>query len=92
LEAGGSCPGKISSDPSGEEPGRPSFRKIPADRFAIWKMHDQFDVPISRDRLRHQFGCFYGGVVAELVSSLGADDPVVETVVRNNMNGAAASL
>jgi hypothetical protein len=26
--------------------------------------------------------------VAELVPNLGADDPVVETVIGNNMNGA----
>lgn len=81
------CFKRLARSP-GEELGRPSFPKAPADHSAVWEMHDQFDAAILRHRLCCKFCCFSGGVVAEFVVNIGADDPVVESVVGNNMNGA----
>jgi|1185.fasta_scaffold323539_2 hypothetical protein len=50
-------------------------------------MHYQFGALILRHRLGREFGCFSGGVMAELVADLGAHDPVVKAIVGNNMNG-----
>jgi hypothetical protein len=49
-------------------------------------VNDEFAPALSRDRLGDQFGGFSGGVVAELVPIVVTDDPVVEAVVRNNVN------
>jgi hypothetical protein len=47
---------------------------------------DEFGLALLRDRLRDPFGGFSGGVVAEFLPDVGAYDPVVEDVVRNNVN------
>jgi hypothetical protein len=47
---------------------------------------DEFGLALLRDRLRDPFGGFSGGVVAEFLPNVGAYDPVVEVVVRNNVN------
>jgi hypothetical protein len=47
---------------------------------------DEFGLALLRDRLRDPFGGFSGGVVAEFPPDVGANDPVVEVVVRNNVN------
>ena len=49
-------------------------------------MDDEFGLALLRDRLRDPFGGFSGGVVAEFLPDIGAYDPVVEVVVRNNVN------
>src|ERR1700726_2913199 len=43
---------------------------------------------LLRDRLRDPFGGFSGGVVAEFLPNVGAYDPVVEVVVRDNVNSS----
>jgi len=47
---------------------------------------DEFGLALLRDRLRDPFGGFSGGVVAEFLPNVGAYDPVVEVVVRDNVN------
>jgi hypothetical protein len=49
---------------------------------------DEFGPALLRDRLRDPFGGFSGGVVAEFLPNVGAYDPVVEVVVRNNVNSS----
>jgi hypothetical protein len=50
-------------------------------------VNDQFGLARSRERLSGQFGFFSGGKVSELLPNVAAHDPVVEVVVRNNVNG-----
>jgi hypothetical protein len=47
---------------------------------------DEFGLALLRDRLRDPFGGFSGGVVAEFLPNVGAYNPVVEVVVRDNVN------
>jgi hypothetical protein len=49
---------------------------------------DEFGLALLRDRLRDPFGGFSGGVVAEFLPNVGAYDPVVEVVVRDNVNSS----
>jgi hypothetical protein len=49
-------------------------------------MNDEFVPALSRDRLGGRFGDFSGGIVAKLVPIVVAHHPVVEIVVRNNVN------
>jgi hypothetical protein len=49
---------------------------------------DEFELALLRDRLRDLFGGFSGGVVAEFLTDVGANDPVVEVVVRDNVNSS----
>ena len=51
-------------------------------------MDDEFGLALLRDRLRDPFGGFSGGVVAEFPPDVGANDPVVEVVVRDNVNSS----
>jgi hypothetical protein len=50
-------------------------------------VNDEFTLALLGDRLGHVFGLFSGGVVAELLPNVAAHDPVVEAVIRNDMNG-----
>jgi hypothetical protein len=47
---------------------------------------DEFGLALLRDRLRDPFGGLSGGVVAEFLPNVGAYNPVVEVVVRDNVN------
>jgi hypothetical protein len=47
---------------------------------------DELGLALLRDRLRDPFGGFSGGVVAEFLPNVGAYNPVVEVVVRDNVN------
>jgi hypothetical protein len=49
-------------------------------------VNDEVGLALLRDRLGDLFGDFSGGVVAEILPDIGAYDPVVEVVVRNNVN------
>ena len=49
-------------------------------------MNDEFGLALLRDRLRNQFGGFSGRLVAEFLPNVGAYDPVVKVVVRDNVN------
>ena len=51
-------------------------------------MDDEFGLALLRDRLRDPFGGFSGGVVAEFLPNVGAYNPVVEVVVRDNVNSS----
>jgi len=62
------------------------FCKTRSARFSVWEVDDEFGLALLRDRLRDPFGGFSGGVVAEFLPNVGAYDPVVEVVVRNNVN------
>jgi hypothetical protein len=55
-------------------------------RFSVREVNDEFGLTLLRDRPRDTFGGFPGGVVAEFLPNVGAYDPVVEVVVRNNVN------
>jgi hypothetical protein len=48
-------------------------------------VNEEFGLALLRDCLGDPLGGFSGGV-AELVANVAAHDPVVETIVRNNMN------
>ncbi|HEY8335797.1 MAG TPA: hypothetical protein VIQ05_18550 [Tardiphaga sp.] len=48
-------------------------------------MDDELGLALLRDRLRGPFGGFSGGVVAKFLLSVGAYDPVVKVVVRDNV-------
>jgi hypothetical protein len=50
-------------------------------------VNDEFAVARSRERLGGQLGLFSGGEVPELLPNVAAHDPVIKTVVRNNVNG-----
>jgi hypothetical protein len=52
-------------------------------------MNDQLATVLSRERLTHHFGLFSRRVVAKFRSVLIAHDPVVEAVIRRNMNGGS---
>lgn len=54
--------------------------------FSVREVDDEFGPTLLRDRLRDPFGGFAGEVVAEFLPNVGAYDPVVEVVVRNNVN------
>jgi hypothetical protein len=49
---------------------------------------DEFGLALLRDRLRGPFGGFSGGVVAEFLPNVDAYNPVVEVVVRDNVNSS----
>jgi hypothetical protein len=49
-------------------------------------MDDEFGLALLHDRLRDSFGGFSGGVVGEFLPNVGAYNPVVEVVVRDNVN------
>jgi hypothetical protein len=49
---------------------------------------DEFGLALLRDRLRNPFGGFSGRVVAEFLPDVGAYDPVVKVVVRDNVNSS----
>jgi hypothetical protein len=52
---------------------------------------DEFGPALLRDRLRNPFGGFSGGgVVAEFLPDVGAYDPIVDVVVRENVAAAIA--
>ena len=53
-------------------------------------MDDEFCLALLRDRLCDPFGGFPGGVVTEFLPNVGAYDPVVEVVVRDNVAAAIA--
>jgi hypothetical protein len=59
---------------------------MPSPRFSVRQMDDEFGLALLRDRLRDLFGGFSGGIVAEFLPNVGAYDPVVEVVVRDNVN------
>ena len=48
-------------------------------------MDDEFGLALLRDLLRDPFGGFSGGAVAEFLPNVGAYDPVVEVIVRDNV-------
>ena len=54
--------------------------------FSVREVDDEFGLALLRDRLRDPFGGFSRGVVAEFPPNVGAYDPVVEVVVRDNVN------
>jgi hypothetical protein len=47
---------------------------------------------LSRKRLGDQFGGFSGRVVAQLAAAIVAQDPVVETIVRDDVKGGCHGL
>jgi hypothetical protein len=49
-------------------------------------VNDEFGLTLSRHRVGGQFGGFSGGIMAQLVPDVLAHDPVVETIVRHNVN------
>jgi hypothetical protein len=49
-------------------------------------VNDEFAAALSRDRRGGWFGFFSGGIVAELAPLVVSHDPVVETVVWDNVN------
>jgi hypothetical protein len=49
-------------------------------------VNDELVAILSRDRLGDQLGLFSGAVVAEHLAIVVTYDPVVKTVVRNNVN------
>nr|WP_244549102.1 hypothetical protein [Bradyrhizobium canariense] len=53
-------------------------------------MDDEFGLALLRDRLRDPFGGFSAGVVAEFLPNVGAYNPVVEVVVRDNVNSSGS--
>jgi hypothetical protein len=53
---------------------------------SVREVDDEFGLALLRDRLRNPFGGFSSGVVAEFLPNVGAYDPVVEVVVRDNVN------
>src|SRR6202051_3459892 len=75
-----------SAGSSPEQSGGPAFCKTRSARFSVREVDDEFGLALLRDRLRNPFGGFSGGVVAEFLPNVGAYNPVVEVVVRNNVN------
>jgi hypothetical protein len=71
---------------SPEQSGEPPLREAPAGCSPVRKVNDEFGLALLRDCLGDPLGGFSGGVVAELVANVAAHDPVVEAIVRNNMN------
>jgi hypothetical protein len=57
-----------------------------ADRFSIRKVDHQFAAALLRERLRDKFSGLSGREVAELAPAVISHDPVVETVVRPDVN------
>jgi hypothetical protein len=55
-------------------------------RFSVREVNDEFGLTLLRHRPRDTFGGFSGGVVAEFLPNVGAYDPVVEVVVRDDVN------
>ena len=55
-------------------------------------MNDEFGLALLGDRLRNQFGGFSGRLVAEFLPNVGAYDPVVKVVVRDNVNSCGCHL
>jgi hypothetical protein len=88
MSAASRC-NKASPDSAGSSPeqsGSLAFCKTRSPRLSVREMDDEIGLALSRDRLRDPFGGFSGGVVAEFLPNVGAYDPVVEVVVRNNVN------
>jgi hypothetical protein len=61
-----------------------------AGRSSVGKVNDELVSGLSRDRLGHELGGFPGAVMAVHFSVLVTHDPVVKTVVRNNVNCGVA--
>src|ERR1700694_5502637 len=78
------APASAGSSP--EDADRPPLRKILAAGSSVREMNDEFVPALSRDRLGGRFGDFSGGIMAKLVPIVVAHHPVVEIVVRNNVN------
>jgi hypothetical protein len=55
-------------------------------------VNDEFGFVRLRDCLGDLFGVFPRGVMAELVPDVAAHHPIVETVVRNNVNSGCHRL
>jgi hypothetical protein len=51
-------------------------------------MDDEPGFQLPRNWLRRKFGVFPGWIVTELVPIVVTNDPVVEIVVRNNVNSS----
>jgi hypothetical protein len=77
-----------STGPSPEQSGGPAFCKTRSAGFSVWEVDDERGLAFLRDRLRDLFGGFPGRVVAEFLPNAGANDPVVEVVVRDNVNSS----
>lgn len=54
-------------------------------RFSFREVKDEFGIALLRDCLRNPFGGFSDGEVAEFLPNVGAHDPVVEVVDRDNV-------
>src|SRR5258708_12586204 len=75
---------------SPQQSGHPPPCKILAGRSSVGKVNDELVAILSRDCLGTQLGPFSGGVVAEHLPIVATHDPVVKTVVRNNVNSGAS--
>lgn len=53
------------------------------------EMNDEPGFQLPRNRLRRKFGVFPGWIVTEFVPLIVTNDPVVEIVVRNNVNSSS---
>jgi hypothetical protein len=82
----GASPDSAGSSP--EQSGGPAFCKTRSARFSAREVDDEFGLALLRDRLRDSFGGFSRRVVAEFLPNVGAYDPVVEVVVRYNVNSS----
>src|ERR1700722_17406809 len=71
---------------SPEQSGEPPLREAPAVCSPVRKVNDEFGLALLRDCLGDPLGGFSGGGMAELVANVAAPDPVVEALVRKNMN------
>src|SRR3981081_1864687 len=59
-----------------------------AARSSVREVNNELVAALSRDRPDDQFGGFWGGIVPELVPIVVTHDPVVEAVVRKNVNSS----
>jgi hypothetical protein len=81
----------LVSDPNGrssaEKSGEPSLCKALAARSPVGKVNHQIAAALLRKRMCDKFGGFSGRIVAELPPPVVLHDPVVEAVVRHDVNG-----
>jgi hypothetical protein len=81
----------VASDSNGrssaEKSGEPSLCKALTARSPVGKVDHQIAAAVLRERMRDKFGGFSGRIVTELPPAVVLHDPVVEAVVRHDVNG-----
>jgi hypothetical protein len=68
------------------ESGIPPLCEAPAVRLSVGEVNHQLAAALLREWLREKFGGFSGRIVAEFSPAIVLHDPVVEAVVRHDVN------